>query len=157
MRTRIAEPAHVYKNNKCKLEFKGKNSKSKCRQEFKDSSDINKIVARFHRTGVLSTGELTHTRQPMYGDYEGIDYTETCRKIAKVEQDFMQEEPEVRAIYGNDPNRWLAGLQENEQKAAQEAINKEKASEEAKPPEEEPKATETTTETQTETLKETPS
>jgi hypothetical protein len=116
MRTRITEQAHVYKNNKCKVEFKktDKKSISKTRQEFKDSANINKIINRFNRTGVLSSGDITNTRKPMYGDYEGIDYTETCRQIAKVEQDFMKQPPEIRAKYENDPQIWLKELEQEE-------------------------------------------
>ena len=50
----------------------------------------------------------------MYGDYEGIDYTETCRQIAKVEQDFMKQSPEIRAKYENDPQIWLKELEQEE-------------------------------------------
>ena len=131
MREKIIESVHVYKDNKCTLDFKKKdlNSRSKTRQEFADSANINKIISRFNRTGILSSGEIKNNRQPMYGDYEGIDYTETCNKIARVEQDFMEQEPEERAKWNNNPQEWLAGLELKEAIETEKRIVAEMAAE----------------------------
>jgi hypothetical protein len=127
MRELNLENTHVYgATNKVKLDCTkgGAKSKSRTRQEFKDSADINKIMKKYERTGILSSGDVSNSRQPQYGDYEGIDYMETCNKIAKVEQDFMKQPPEVRALCENDPRQWLLKLDTDEKeaiKAAEEA------------------------------------
>ena len=124
MRTIIKENTHVYGvENKVRLDCSkgGKKSKSKARQEFKDSSDINKIIKKYNVTGVLNTGDVVSDRKPMFGDYEGIDYQETCNKIAKVEQDFMKQPADVRAKFDNEPQGWLAQLEKDEIQAIVDA------------------------------------
>ena len=115
MRTRITEKTHVYgKIESSRIACKGKAGKSVTRQEFKDSSDINNIVRKYNVTGILSSGDVVNQRKPEYGDYEGIDYQATCNKIARVEQDFMKLDPEVRALSNNDAGEWLNNLQKEE-------------------------------------------
>jgi len=109
------------KTAQIKCDQKTENGKSRTMQEFAEECDINNIISKYRKTGILGT-ELTHNNPPMYGDYENIDYTDTCRKIAKVQQDFMMLSGPERAEHDNDPQKWLLNLQEKEAKAIADKV-----------------------------------
>lgn len=58
---------------------------SRTKQEFKDDCDINRILARFQRTGALA-----HLAKygPQYGDFSACDYQEAQNLILRARQMF---------------------------------------------------------------------
>lgn len=74
-------------------------------QDAKDECDINLILARFEKTGVL---EHTKNAQPQYGDFTDIPhYQESLNMALKAQNMFMDLPAGIRAKFQNDPMNFL--------------------------------------------------
>lgn len=74
-------------------------------QHFKDECDINKIIERFTRTGLMPQypGE-----DMQYGDYTtSVDYHEAMTIVAQAKQQFEALPSSVRDKFDNDPAKML--------------------------------------------------
>lgn len=74
-------------------------------QHFKDECDINNIIERFTRTGLLPQypGE-----DMQYGDYTtSVDYHEAMTIVAQANQQFEALPSSVRDKFDNDPAKML--------------------------------------------------
>lgn len=72
------------------------------KQSFSDECDINVIMARFEKTGVLTS---ENAQSPRYGDFSDvIDYDESLRVVMEAEEAFMALPAKVRARFQNDPS-----------------------------------------------------
>lgn len=70
-----------------------------------DRSDINLIVERFIRTGVLESVRQT---QGQYGDFSEVsDYASCLRQLQQAEESFMSLPATVRKKFDNDPGQFL--------------------------------------------------
>lgn len=80
---------------------------SRTRQEFKDECDINSIMRRYQKTGIL-----THTasRAPKYVDFgDGVpDFQTAMNMMLEAEAAFMQLPAVVRKRFENDPQEFVA-------------------------------------------------
>ncbi|WNK13515.1 MAG: internal scaffolding protein [Microvirus sp.] len=74
------------------------------KQEFKNECDINTIMARFDKTGVLA---FTNRFQPQYGDVTGIEFQTSMELIAHGRSMFQELPSGIRARFQNDPARFL--------------------------------------------------
>lgn len=83
-------------------------SKSVTNQSDLDSTDINKIMARYEKTGLL-TDEITGlTRKPMYGDFTSVsNFYDLQVKIKNVERAFGLLPAPVRSRFDNDPQKLI--------------------------------------------------
>jgi len=78
---------------------------SKTKQAFKDESDINNILAKYQKTGVL-----THVanKPPGYGDFSNVeDYQTSLNKVLEAQRGFMDLPSSIRARFNNDPGAFL--------------------------------------------------
>lgn len=78
---------------------------SKTRQADKDSCDINIIVDRLLKKGIVPrmAGGVAK-----YGDFSsGLDFKETLDRIMEAEDQFMELPAKVREACDNDPGRFL--------------------------------------------------
>lgn len=78
---------------------------SRTQQQFKDECDVNNIVAKYQRTGVV---EHANRYQASYGDVSGYDFTEAQNLVAAVTQQFETLPSTERKAFGNDPAEYLA-------------------------------------------------
>lgn len=83
------------------LSFSG-NGRTK--QAHKDECDVNKIVKRFEKTGVLAHTAAT---QAAYGDFSPIEYRDAVEIVMKADNAFYELPARVRARFGNDPQAFL--------------------------------------------------
>jgi len=74
------------------------------KQSFKDECNINKIMAKFQRTGVLNH-YAKHQHQ--YGDIPAIQYADALNIIADANSMFEELPSTVRAQFENDPAKFL--------------------------------------------------
>lgn len=82
---------------------KNEESKSKTQQHFKDKSDVNKIVARAFKTGVIDP-KVLNTNNMMYGDFtSGFDFKEAQQKMIDAQNDFNALPAAVRKRFNGDP------------------------------------------------------
>ncbi|UOF78991.1 scaffold protein [Microviridae sp.] len=73
-------------------------------QQFKEEADINTIVDRFLRSGVLPTPAI----MPQYVDYEGIfDFQSAMNVVRAADENFMRLDAKVRARFNNSPQEFL--------------------------------------------------
>lgn len=73
-------------------------------QQFKEEADINTIVDRFLRSGVLPTP----VNMPQYVDFEGVfDYQTAMNTIRAADENFMRLDAKVRARFNNSPQEFL--------------------------------------------------
>lgn len=95
--------AAVRPHERVQLRFKGP---SKTRQEFAAECDINTIMKRFGKTGVI-----THysARQPQYMDLgDGVpDMMQAMNTFIVAEQAFMRLPAAVRKEFDNDPSAFV--------------------------------------------------
>lgn len=79
--------------------------KDMCNQAEKDSCDINNILKRFEKTGMLP--EMIE-REPRYGDFSEVpDYQQACEIVERAEAQFMALDAGVRSRFANDPSKFL--------------------------------------------------
>ena len=73
-------------------------------QQFKEEADINTIVDRYLRSGVLPTP----VNMPQYVDFEGVfDYQTAMNTIRAADENFMRLDARVRARFNNSPQEFL--------------------------------------------------
>lgn len=90
-----------------------KKSRSKAIQSDMDAADINKIFARFEKTGVIIDTAGVE-RKPMYGDFTEIkDYHATLSAVRRAEEAFSQLPVNVRNRFKNDPQALIDFLEDD--------------------------------------------
>jgi len=81
------------------------NDPSLTQQQFKEESDINTIVDRFMKSGVLPTA----VNMPQYMDYEGVfDYQSAMNAVRAADEQFLRMDAKVRARFNNSPQEFLS-------------------------------------------------
>lgn len=72
-------------------------------QQFKDECDINKIMDRYLRTGVLSD-PLDKRGTPKYGDYADLgNYMDHMNKVVEANEMFEALPASIRKRFNNNP------------------------------------------------------
>lgn len=75
------------------------------KQSFKDECDINYIVAKFAKTGVLDHEALV---KPKFGDFLGVtDYQTALNQVIEAEEAFDALPAKVRSRFKNQPVEFL--------------------------------------------------
>lgn len=87
------------------------------KQSFAKEADINTIVGRVIKGGIVPQGD----RKPQYGDFVGLDYRAMQDRIAQVNQSFAELPSDLRRRFDNDPQALLdfIGNPENEAEAVE--------------------------------------
>ena len=80
-------------------------------QHHKDTCDINKIMARFVKTGVI---DHVKTYSGQYGDVTANDFESAMNLIAEQKTIFYELPAEARAAFDNDPVQYLALMETDE-------------------------------------------
>lgn len=85
-----------------RLDFK--DDLGKTRQEFKKETDINQILKKYQKTGLLT---FVNRHQGSYGDFTGIDLRSSIETFEKASDMFMEMPSEMRKHFQNDPIEFL--------------------------------------------------
>lgn len=98
------------------MNFKGKfatdfgSDKGYTVQSDRDEADINKIIARFEKSGTLPRGS---SKEPFYGDVsEFSGLAESIAKVKAAEQLFMGFDAGLRERFDNDPVKMISFLED---------------------------------------------
>ena len=78
--------------------------KGKTKQSFKESCDINKIIAKYDRTGALSHMNNTPAE---YGYATSQDFSEAMRTVIEAQTSFEQLPDEIRKRFADNPAAFL--------------------------------------------------
>lgn len=92
------------------ITFEGK---GRTKQSHRDECDINTIMKRFEKTGML---EHANQYEGSYGDFTQIpeDYQSAVNLVQNAQQMFMSLPAEVRGRFENDPGEFLAFVSNRE-------------------------------------------
>lgn len=83
---------------------------SKTQQSFKDECDVNTIMAKYQKFGLL---EHVNTHQGDYGEFLGYpDFHEAMNAVRQAEEMFLTIPSEIRAQFGNSPEAFLQFAQD---------------------------------------------
>ena len=85
------------------------------RQSFKDECDINKIMERYEKTGVLEHVKYMQDLDRQYGDFmDAPTYHEACNQMIDANNAFMLLPSKLRKRFDNDPGKFLDFAQDPE-------------------------------------------
>ena len=108
---RITVNPYVFEGRVGDISFEGCVSKTK--QSFSNDCDINKIMAKAIKTGMLADSVGISSRQAIFADVADIgDYRVVMDKIVKANEAFEQLSADVKNRFNNDPAllvAWYAG------------------------------------------------
>ncbi|WNK12452.1 MAG: internal scaffolding protein [Microvirus sp.] len=85
-------------------------AQGRTKQSFKEECDINTIMNRFSRTGVLPVTNRT----PTYGDIADLDFQGAMDLVAAGREMFAALPSKVRERFANDPAKLLQFVQDPE-------------------------------------------
>lgn len=78
--------------------------KSRAQQHMRDETDINIILARFLKTGVIPQGVKT----PTYGDFSQVlDFQTAQNALIAADREFMKIPAKIRSRFENDPQQFM--------------------------------------------------
>lgn len=80
------------------------NGQGRTKQEFKDESDINNIMARYMRTGLLDN---VTSKLPQYADLDGQTFNDAMQIVAESKSLFEELPSKIRNEFENDPAKFL--------------------------------------------------
>lgn len=83
---------------------------SRTQQHMRDECDINKILAKYHRTGVITHVNRAKERFGDFGQYGGL--AEKLDVLAKAEQAFAMLPATIRNAVGNDIGSFLRYIED---------------------------------------------
>lgn len=81
--------------------------KTVTQQQFKDEVDVNNIVNKFDKTGVVTH---LNNKTPRYGFAESLDFKEAMDTVTDASESFDDLPANVREYFNNDPQAFLEGL-----------------------------------------------
>lgn len=83
---------------------------SLAKQAFKKECDINAIMSRYEKSGLIAH---VNRYQGDYGDFtDKPEYQEALNKVISAQEMFMTLPAKVRARFGNDPGEFLAFVED---------------------------------------------
>lgn len=90
--------------------------KSRTHQSFKAECDINNLMRRYEKTGILD--HVNHV-QGRYGDFTVVpDYQTALNRVSQANEMFMMLPARIRAEFQNDPGKFLAFAEDPENEPA---------------------------------------
>lgn len=96
-------------STKIKVDITFPVDEDRTKQSFKAEADINHIMARYQRTGVL---DFAQKHEPQYGDVTGLDFEVGMQAIARAKAMFADLPSSVRARFDNNPAEFLDFVQD---------------------------------------------
>lgn len=97
--------------------FSKDNSKSVSRtqQHFREEANINSIMDRYNKSGLLTDPAKVATIMPKFGDFTNIsDFQTMQNRIVEVKNYFMSLPADIRRRFDNNPNSLLTWMSDPE-------------------------------------------
>lgn len=86
------------KSKRIQIDFS--KDKGKTIQEQSAATDINNILARFNRTGII---DHVQKNEPYYGEFGEFDFHHNQNMITKITESFMELPAKTRREFDDDP------------------------------------------------------
>lgn len=78
---------------------------SRTQQQFKEECDVNNILYKYKKSGMLNHVNKT---QGQFGDFANVeDYQTSLQKVMQAQQNFMELPSELRSKFNNDPSKLI--------------------------------------------------
>lgn len=84
------------------------------KQSFADECDVNNIMARFQKTGLL---DFVNRHEGQYGDVTALDFTRAMDQVAGARTMFSELPAKLRDRFQNDPAQFLMFVQNSDNRA----------------------------------------
>lgn len=81
---------------------------SRAKQEFRDECDINTIMAKYQKTGII---EHRNKNEPRYTEMNGLDFRESLEQVMEAQDLFLQLPSSLRKRFQNDPGQFYEFVQ----------------------------------------------
>lgn len=81
----------------------------KTQQHHKEQCDVNKIVQKYDRTGLI---QHVSRMEAKFGDATGIQYKEAMDLIINAQRGFDQLPSKIRKYFDNDPGKFVAFMED---------------------------------------------
>lgn len=89
------------------------------KQSFREESDINSIIKRFEKDGMITVAQ----REGFYGDVsEIVDYKAAADIVQRADELFMDMSADVRTRFDNDPAKMIEFLADEGNRAEAEKL-----------------------------------
>ena len=85
----------------------------KTEQSHKDRVDVNNIIKKYARTGVI---DHMHFVDPSFQDCTSIDFKTAMDRVLKVQEAFEKIPSNIRNRFDNDPSKFMAFYENPENK-----------------------------------------
>lgn len=106
------EVRNKWNTKRLKTKIEGK---SKVQQNLKDRTDINLIMAKYHKTGLIDW--VKDPSKADYGDFSQVeDYQTALHQVMEAQEAFMTLSAKVRNKFSNDPAKFIEFMQNPENK-----------------------------------------
>lgn len=92
--------------SKYSLKFKGPKSKSRAQQNFRDDVNINTIMAKARKTGLMPR----RVGETFLDLSAGYSYQDILDRVMSIDDKFAQLPAKIRTRFDNDPGQMLAFL-----------------------------------------------
>lgn len=79
-------------------------NEDRTKQAFKDECDINNIMARYQKTGIIN---FQQRFEPRYGDVSAIEFQSAMQTVARGKTMFNELPSRVRERFHNDPAQFM--------------------------------------------------
>jgi phage internal scaffolding protein len=84
---------------------------SRTKQSFREETDINTIMSKYQRTGLISA---VNQHAPQYGDVTGLDFQTAMETVTRAQQMFEAMPSSIRKRFANDPAQFLDFVQNDD-------------------------------------------
>lgn len=95
--------------NRKQIDFTG--DEGKTIQEQSEATDINNILERYARTGLI---DHVQKHEPQYGEFAAYDFQANQNMIAKITQTFEELPARDRQHFNNDPQQFVEFIAQQE-------------------------------------------
>lgn len=80
------------------------NEPTMTKQNMADDLNVNKIIKKYNKTGVLQNA---HNYEGVYGEFTSYDLREAIEKVQKADELFMQVPSNIRLQFNNDAGAFI--------------------------------------------------
>jgi phage internal scaffolding protein len=82
-------------------------------QQFKQAANINCIMERFNKTGVLGSGRATNTTKPQYGDFSNSNMSmiDMQNRVLQAQASFQMLPAKIRKRFNGNPSEFYAFME----------------------------------------------
>lgn len=122
-KTRLSGRFEYPKVEGLRFDAETRENKDMTQQHFAKEADVNNIMARYTRTGVLTSGLPVSGRQPTFGDFSSADDFQALQnKLVMATNSFCALSSDVRAKFHNSIPELLDFVSNPENKAEAEKL-----------------------------------